>query len=314
MLHRSLAARDQPEIKPNRENTMPSVLSIHTRAKRAGAVSPRRLATRMTTGITMGLAAALLALPLLIGPAAAEERPAGAGSAPQGEHMKNSGHKHHGERSRRPATLTVTGTGTIDAEPDIAIISTAVVTEAKTPAEALSANNAKMTAVFATLEKAGIERKNIRTSNFSLQPRYSYFQPKPGEEQRPPAIVGYTVSNAVSVEVLDLKKTGDILTAVVTDGSNELGGISFDIADRDRLLDQAREKAVLDARRKADIYLGAANAKVGRITDFSEGFATRPVRFKEAALRTVSADAPVPVSAGELSLSVTVSITYEIDQ
>ncbi|MBA4783650.1 MAG: SIMPL domain-containing protein [Rhizobiales bacterium] len=275
------------------------------------AFSIRAHAPRAARASIACMVAILLTLPILIGQASAEERPV---AEEQKHHMKNAGQPHHADRPRRPATLTVTGIGTINAEPDIALISTAVVTEAKTPSEALTENSGKMNAIFATLEKAGIERKNIQTSNFSLQPRYSYYQPKPDEEQRPPAIVGYTVSNAVSIKVLDLRKTGDILTAVVADGSNELGGISFDIADRNALLDQARKEAVLDARRKADIYLSAANARVGRIIDFAEGSVARPMRFKQAALRAEASADAVPIAGGEEEVSVNVTITYAIEQ
>lgn len=219
------------------------------------------------------------------------------------------------ERHQRTPVLSVSGTGTINAEPDIAYISTGVVSEAKGAEEALAQNNKKMAAVFEALTKAGVEGKHMQTSNFSLQPRYNDYRPKPGEVQKPPIIVGYTVYNTLTVKVLDLSKIGPILTKVVEVGSNQLDNIRFDLSNKLELLDQARAAAVLDAKRKAEIYTSTAGVKLGRLLSLSEGTKginrTEVVSFARAASLEA---APTPVSGGEQQLSFTVSITWEIEQ
>ena len=121
------------------------------------------------------------------------------------------------------------------------------VSEAKTAREALTANNEAMATVIATIEAAGVAKKDIQTSNFSVQPKYLYPKTSAGGEQQPPRIVGYTVSNSVSVIVRDLYKLGTIMDAVVSSGVNQMNGLSFTIAKPEPLRDEARKQAVASA-------------------------------------------------------------------
>lgn len=212
------------------------------------------------------------------------------------------------------ATISISGKGVASAEPDIAYISSSVVTQEKTATQALDQNTEKMQAVFAILTKAGIKRKHIQTSNFAVQPQYTYRQPRNGEKQEPPRITGYQVHNTVTVKVVNLAMTGKILSDLVKAGANQLGNITFGISNEALLLDQARAEAVSDARRKASIYLKAAGVELGPILSFTEGHASpRPVQHLRARAALAEASA-VPVSGGEQELSVTVNITWEIEQ
>ncbi|MDX1718431.1 MAG: SIMPL domain-containing protein, partial [Anderseniella sp.] len=123
-------------------------------------------------------------------------------------------------------TLSLTGQAEVTAAPDMAVISAGTVSEAKTAREALTANNEAMATVIATIEAAGVAKKDIQTSNFSVQPKYLYPKAPAGGEQQPPRIVGYTVSNSVSVIVRDLNKLGTIMDAVVSSGVNQMNGLS----------------------------------------------------------------------------------------
>ncbi|MEP2944509.1 MAG: SIMPL domain-containing protein [Hyphomicrobiales bacterium] len=222
---------------------------------------------------------------------------------------------HAAETHRPVPVLSVSGTGIVNAEPDIAYISSGVISEAKTAQKALDQNNKKMADIFGVLTKIGIERKHIQTSNFSVQPRYNHYRPKPGEVQKAPKIVGYTVHNTVTVKVNDLAKLGKTITEVVQFGSNQLGNIRFDLSNKQELLDQARSAAVLDAKRKAEIYTSAAGVKIGRLVSLSEG--TRHINRPkvQSYARTAKLEAaPTPVSGGEQQLSFTVAIKWEIEQ
>ncbi len=208
-----------------------------------------------------------------------------------------------------PRTLTMTGQGIAKAAPDQAQFSTGVVTQGTTAALALAANSRAMNAVFATLKKRGIPDKDIQTSNFSLSPQYQVYKPGTSGPQR---VVGYEVSNTVNVVIEDLGKTGAVLDALVSSGSNQIDNIGFLIRDTSALLKLAREAAVKDAIDRAQTYAKAAGVTLGRIFSIQESggvYQPRPMYFA----KSVMADAPPPpIAGGEQSVSASVTITWEI--
>lgn len=221
------------------------------------------------------------------------------------------------EHQHRPSALALTGTGTVRAEPDIAHIGIGVVVDEKTAQAALAGNNEKMSAIFSALAQSGIAGKDMATSNFSLQPRYDYPRRESEEADKRPRIVGYTASNTLTVTVRDLTKLGEIITRMADAGSNELGSIRFDTSKREELLDRARTEAVRNATHKAEIYTAAAGVGIGRLLSFKEGEFRAPLQLRydlaRAAPLALEA-APTPISGGELELSVTVSMRWEITQ
>ncbi len=163
-------------------------------------------------------------------------------------------------------TITVSATGTSTAVPDSARIETGVLAEAATAREALSANNAAMAKLIDGLKANGIEPKDIQTSNFNLNPRYT----NPADGQ-PPVIDGYQAVNQVQVHVRDLDKIGDVLDKLVTLGANQMNGITFEVSAAETLRDAARKDAIANARRRAELYAAAAGAKVGKVMAINEG-------------------------------------------
>src|SRR6202163_340641 len=172
------------------------------------------------------LAAALTAATLLAAPASAETEPA--------------------------ALISVTGEATVSVAPDLAQIDGGVTSEAKTAREASDANNAAMSKVLSALKGAGIAEKDFQTSRLSLQPQYAPNRPGPS------AVVGYRASNRVTIRLRDVSKVAGVIDTLVAAGANEIGGINFTVSQASKLLDDAREKALADARRKAEIYAKAA--------------------------------------------------------
>jgi len=205
-----------------------------------------------------------------------------------------------------PPSITVTGTGRVSAPPDMAQISAGVVSEAPRASDAVKANSAAMQKVLAALDAAGIDRKHVQTSRFDVSPVYS--ESPPG--RRTPVITGYRAANQVSVEVHDVDKVGAVLDALVAAGANDLGSISFGVAEPAPLLDEARKKAIADARRKAQLYAAEAGVALGRVTQIEEGGAgvPRPVPY----MRMEAAAAPPPVAPGQLDLSADVTVTFAI--
>lgn len=207
-----------------------------------------------------------------------------------------------------PRSIGVSGEGEVSGKPDQARLSAGVVTQAVNSAAALTANSNAMNRVFAALKAIGIPDSKIQTSNFSVQPQYPPFRPDAPEQRN---IIGYLVSNQVSVTVDDLSKLGGALDALVKSGANQLGGVSFAIANPKPLAERARALAVADAMAKAKTLASAAGVNLGPLISIEEGTSFRPrPMFAEA--RAALAPAPPPIAIGEESVTVIVTMTYGI--
>jgi uncharacterized protein YggE len=212
------------------------------------------------------------------------------------------------EDARMPRLISLSGHGEMRMAPDMAFVTTGVLSQGVTAAEALAANTAAMNALFAALTGAGIAEKDVQTSNFFVQPRYNF------QDGKAPELIGYDVSNTVTVIVRKIGDLGPLLDKVVQAGSNQINGIGFDVSKPDAALDEARKLATADATRKAKIYADAMGVSLGRVMSISEGVNYQPPMpmARGKVMMADAAAAPVPVAAGEQTLSVDVNITWEI--
>ena len=199
--------------------------------------------------------------------------------------------------------ITVTGEGVVEAAPDIATLTIGVTTEGETAAAALAANSAALEAVLARLTAAGIEPRDMQTSNLSLNPNWT------GYDNATPKIAGFVASNMLTVRVRALDSLGAVLDASVADGANTLNGLTFGLANPEPVLDEARKEAVANARAKAELLAEAAGVKLGKIVSISETAAYQPPM---PMFRQDAASAAPPVQGGELGMTASVSIFYEI--
>lgn len=205
-----------------------------------------------------------------------------------------------------PPMINVTGTGTVEASPDIATLSIGVTTQGATAAEALSANTAALQSVMARLTTAGIEARDMQTSNLSLNPNWTGYE---SSSVAGPTISGYIATNMLTIRVRKLDGLGAVLDAAVADGANTLNGLTFGLADPEPALNEARTKAVADARARAELLAGAAGVTLGRVVSISESMAGMdPVPM----FRAEASASPVPVAGGEVGMSANVTIFYEI--
>jgi len=202
-----------------------------------------------------------------------------------------------------PAAISVTGEATVSVPPDLAEINGGVTSEAKTAREASEANNAAMGKVLQALKGAGIEEKDIQTARLSLQPQSA------PNRSGPSAIAGYRASNRVTIRVRDVTKVASVIDTLVGAGANEIGGINFVVSQASKLLDEARERAVADARRKAEIYAKAAGVTLGAPLGISEEGNSAPAPYRRMAAGMA---ASAPVAQGEETLQVTVSVSWAI--
>jgi uncharacterized protein YggE len=209
-----------------------------------------------------------------------------------------------------PTTLTVAAEGKIERAPDVADLSAGVVTQAATASEAMRLNAQRMTAVVAALKRAGVADRDVQTSGLNLNPQYHY------RENQPPQLTGYQAINNVMVRVRDLKDMGRTIDALVAEGANQINGPTFRLDKPDTALDDARVQAVAKARQRAELYAKAAGMRVRRIAQINEASTMVPPPYPIPVARAeamMAKDASTPVAPGEVQMTVTVNVVFELE-
>ncbi len=204
--------------------------------------------------------------------------------------------------------LELSARGEVKRVPDVAIISSGVVTQAADAASAMRDNAARMTRVLAALKRAGVADKDVSTSAISLSPQYRY------NNNQAPLITGYQANNQVTIRFRDVAKSGLILDALVKEGANEISGPTLTIDDPAAALDEARIAAVKAARTRAELYASATGLKIKRIISISESEAPSggPVPIMAMKLARASAEADTPITPGEQNVAINILIAFEL--
>jgi uncharacterized protein YggE len=210
-----------------------------------------------------------------------------------------------------PETVSVTGTGRSTVAPDRFTFNVGVQTVANTVDDAVSQNNKRVAAVIAALKGAGAQDADIQTSNFNIYPQQDY------QEGRLPRILGYQVTNNVTVRSTKIGDAGRLLGVAINAGVNTSSGINFEVADPARGRDQGLRSAFDDARAKAALLAQAAGRTLGRTIYISEGVQQGPQPYPvqramamEARVGAVSGD--VPVESGTQERMYSISVTFEL--
>ncbi|GAB4539416.1 MAG: SIMPL domain-containing protein [Anaerolineae bacterium] len=210
-----------------------------------------------------------------------------------------------------PRTITVVGEGKVRIKPDIAQINIGIEIIGDTVKDASSQAAATMDTVIATLLAQGIEEKDIQTSG------YSVWVERPYGPEGPMGDTLYHVNNTVMVTIRDLDKVGAILDATIEAGANNIYGVSFSVADPNPLMSQARERAVADARAKAEELAGLNNVTIGEVISVSEviggmgGYYTGGFRAALPMAEGMGSGGG-PISPGELEMTTQLQVTYAI--
>lgn len=203
--------------------------------------------------------------------------------------------------------LSVSARAEASRVPDVASLSTGVVTQAADAKAALRANAEQMNKVMAAIKAAGIADKDIQTSGINVNPQYKY------ADNRAPTITGYQASNTVSVKVREIDKLGKVLDALVASGANQVNGPSFEIDKPEAVYDEARRAALEQAQARAEMYAKALGMRVRRIVSISEGGGfqpPRPMMMAKAAMADNFESSPV--SPGETTLTANLDVVFEL--
>ena len=216
-------------------------------------------------------------------------------------------------------SISVSGEGEAVAVPDIATFSFTVSADAKAVSDAQGQVTAKMDAILAKLEALGIEEKDIKTTDYSVWPKYTY-EPAictssfcPPSRQVPD---GYTANHSVLVKIRTTGDAGKALAAVGESGATGLSGISFTVDDPDKITDEARALAIKDARDKAEMLADELGVRLVRVVSFYDNTGGGPIPYYAEGMggdmvRTSDAKAPT-IPMGENQIKISVTVTYEI--
>ena len=203
-------------------------------------------------------------------------------------------------------TISLSATGTVKTTPDKVNITTGVTSEGQTARDALDKNTEAMTGVVEGLKAAGIDPKDIQTTNFSVSPIYE--QKKQGQAA---FITGYRVTNQVHITVRDTGKLGDILDKVVSLGANQIGSIAFGVSEPGALEDEARKQAMRNAIADAKLYAETAGVELGPVLTITEEDGGYIPRYAEAAA-PMAMDKAVPIEGGTTTVQVRLRVTWEL--
>ena len=193
--------------------------------------------------------------------------------------------------------------------PDVAQLDLGVEVTARTVSQARSSAAEAMDEIMASLAANGVDEKDVKTRFFNIYPQYNY------RNESAPEITGFTVNNQVTVIVRDIDTASEVLDAAIAAGGDfvRVNGISFTVDDPAQFLDEAREKAVENARAHAETLASAAGVSVGGVRSISEsggGYYPPEPRF---ALDSAASGGSTSISPGEQDLTINVFVVFEID-
>ncbi|MBI5732817.1 SIMPL domain-containing protein [Candidatus Jorgensenbacteria bacterium] len=214
-------------------------------------------------------------------------------------------------------SFSVTAEGEAVAVPDIAAFSFSVITQGDKNLGLLQKENTeKVNQAISFIKSNRVDAKDIKTASYNLEPRYQYFScPRIGGPCPPPEIVGYTVTQTVSVKVRDFSKIGDILAGVVGEGANSVSSLSFTVDDPTELENQARTEAIQKGKDKALVIARAGGFGIGRLLSIDEGGGYYPKTYYAAApmAERGGGDVVAPtIEPGSQEIKVNVVLRYEI--
>ena len=210
--------------------------------------------------------------------------------------------------SNKSEAFTVTGEGKVSVKPDIAVINVGVQAQGLTVEEVQNNLNKSINAVTMAVKTAGIDEKDIKTSNYNLSPTYDYSSSRQ-------QITGYQASSNLTIKVRQIDTANSVVDAATQAGANTIGGISFDVDDKTKAENDARKLAVADAKAKAELAATTTGFSLGKIINYQESTGNRmltPMYAKTEMAMDAGAGAPTQLSVGSTDIELTVTLSYEV--
>lgn len=204
-------------------------------------------------------------------------------------------------------TFNVIGEGSVIAKPDVATLDVGIAAQAATVKAAQDQINAAINKVAEAIKKLGVEQKDIQTTNYNINPNYDF---QAGTQR----ITGYSASTNLSIKVRNIDLVNQVIDEATANGANQVSGVSFDVDDKTKLENEARQKAVAAARKKAEDAAKIAGFRLGRIVNYSENFGggPQPIPLRMAVGAADAAKLETAVEPGSSEIRVIVTLGYEI--
>lgn len=200
----------------------------------------------------------------------------------------------------------VTGEGKVTATPDLAVVNAGVTANGVTVKAAQDQLNGNINKVSAAIKALGVDPKDIQTSNYNINPTVDFT----GNQK----ITGYTANSNLTIKIRNIEKINQVIDAATASGANQVGGVSFEVSDKTKAENEARQKAVADAKKKAENAAKIAGFRLGQLVNYQENFEGQPIpmplRAAQGSADTVSP--PTQVEPGTNEIRVTVTLSYEI--
>ncbi len=215
--------------------------------------------------------------------------------------------RYIGQSTQYKNTISISGEGKVLAKPDIGQVDLSVVSDAVTVAAAQKDNTDKMNKITKAMKDLGVAEEDLKTVNYSIYPRYQYIKGKS-------EIIGYEVSQTLGVKIRNLDKAGDILGKAASSGANQVGSLTFTFDDPEALKSEARQKAVANAKQKAEDLAKGLGVTLGKITSFSENVFGEPIPiYAQESLGIGGGGGAAPeIQTGQNEIQVNVTLSYEI--
>jgi len=215
--------------------------------------------------------------------------------------------RHYKNSNTNSNLIYFSGEGKVYTKPDVAFVDFSVVTQGVRINDVQDANSKKMNKVIIFLKSSGVEEKDIKTTNYSLYPQYTY------KNYKIPQITGYQINQTVGIKIRDIDKVGEILQGVVEVGINKVNSLYFGVENDEELKEQAREMAIKDAKEKAEKLASQIGVNLGKIVGFSESTDGYPAPRYKGELGIGGGGESPNIEAGENEITVSVTLTYEIE-
>ena len=214
--------------------------------------------------------------------------------------------RYIGQEVENKNSISISGQGKVLAKPDVGQISLSVISENSTVAAAQEDNTEKMNKIIEGLKEMGIEEKDLKTTNYTIYPKYQYLYGKSN-------IIGYKVDQTLQVKIRQLDKVSSVLNKATELGVNQIGSLSFTFDNPEKLQAEARKKAIDNAKEKAEVLANDLGVKLGRIISFSESVSQPPIPYYFAEKLDVGGGAETPqIETGQNEITANVTITYNI--